>query len=100
MIAAHTLTRSRLIPLLSILMGALLAAYVALMVATILFASLQTQLAQNVQEKRMDIAKLESTYYVAVANLDGTDPHALGYVTPSHVQYVSQAAMPNFAFAQ
>lgn len=94
------LARPRLIPLLTALVGTLLAAYVALIVTTILYAALQTQLAQNVQDKRMQIAKLESSYYASVASLDSTDPHALGYVTPQHVQYIAAAALPNLTFAQ
>jgi hypothetical protein len=97
---ALAISRPRLIPALSILAGALLAAYIALIIAAILFAALQTQLAQNVQSTRMEIGKLESTYYTGVAQLDSTDPHALGYVTPSHVQYVAAAQLPNLTFAK
>ncbi len=98
MIAA-ALSRPRLVPLLSILAGALFAAYVALMVTTILFASLQTQLSQEVQDKHMQIAKLETTYYGSVAEIDSADPHALGYVTPKRVEYVTEAQAPGMAFA-
>jgi hypothetical protein len=97
---ALAISRPRLIPSLSILAGALLAAYIALIIAAILFAALQTQLAQNVQSTRMEIGKLESTYYAGVAQLDSTDPQTLGYVTPTHVQYVSAAQLPNLTFAQ
>lgn len=96
---AVTLPRPRLIPLLSASAGVLVAAYVALMITTIVFASLQTQLAQNVQNKHMEIAKLETAYYASVAALDSTDPRSLGYVTPSHVQYLTQASVPNLTFA-
>lgn len=98
MIAA-VLPRPRLTPLLSATAGALVAVYVALMITTIIFASLQTQLAQNVQEKHMEIAKLEDSYYASVAQLDSTDPHSLGYVTPPHIQYLSAATLPNLTFA-
>lgn len=92
---ALAISRPRLIPSLSILAGALLAAYVACMVAAILFAALQTQLAQNVQASRMAIGKLEGAYFAGVSQLDSTDPHTLGYVTPQHVKYVSAASLPN-----
>lgn len=94
------IARPRLIPLLSVVAGALLAAYIALMVAAILFAALQTELAQGVQDKRMAITKLESAYYASVAQLDATDPHTLGYVTPKRVQYVAASALPNLTFAR
>lgn len=97
---ALTISRTRLIPSLSILAGALLATYIALIISAILFAALQTQLAQNVQTSRMEIGKLEGAYYTGVAQLDSTDPHTLGYVTPTHVRYVSAAALPNLTFAK
>lgn len=96
---AVALARPRLIPFLSASVGVLIAVYVALMVATIIFASLQTQLAQDVQSKHMEIAKLENSYYSSVARLDSTDPRTLGFVTPSHVQYLSEASLPNLTFA-
>ncbi len=97
---ALSLTRPRIIPSLSILAAVLLAVYVALMISAILFAALQTQLAQNVQTSRMEISKLERAYYAGVAQLDSTDPHSLGFVTPTHVQYVTAAALPNLTFAK
>lgn len=93
------LTHPRLVPLLTVLAGSLVAAYVALMVTTIIFASLQTQLAQEVQVKHMAISKLENAYYDSVAKLDSADPQTLGYVTPSRVQYLTQATLPNLTFA-
>lgn len=91
--------RIRPIPLLSLLAGLLIAAYVALMIATVLFATLQTQLAQEVQQKHMQIASLERAYYDKVAELEATDPHTLGYVMPEHVTYVSATPLPNLTFA-
>jgi len=93
------IARPRLIPALTAITGVLIAAYIALIVATILFAALQTQLAQDVQQKHMEIGKLESSYYEAVAQLDATDPHSLGYVTPSHVTYVTAAPASSLTFA-
>lgn len=94
------LSHPRLVPALYVLAGLLLAAYVALMVTTILFAALQTHLAQDVQDKRMEIAKLESVYYSKVADLDSTDPYSMGFVTPKNVHYVSAAKIPtNLTFA-
>ncbi len=94
-----TLARPRLIPLLSVIAGALIAAYVVLMVMAILFAALQTQLAQNTQDKQMEIGKLEGTYYASIAQLDATDPRSLGYVKPGNVRYVTQAPLQGLSFA-
>ncbi len=85
---------------LTLIAGGLLAAYVALMVTTILLAALQTQLAQNIQNKQMAIGKLETSYYAAIGQMDATDPHALGYVTPTNVHYVTAASQTGFAFAK
>jgi hypothetical protein len=87
-------------PLLTMLVGTLLAAYIALVVTTIVFAAIQTNLAQHIQEQRMAIGKLETKYYQAIATLDQADPYALGYVKPRDVQYVSAAKLPNLTFAR
>ncbi len=94
------IAQPRLMPLLYSLVGVLLAAYVALIVTTVLFAAVQTKLAQDVQQRRMEIGKLEGKYYEAIAVLDSADPHALGYVTPARVQYVTAAQLPNLTFAR
>ena len=96
---AITLVRPRLIPTLSAMVGALIAVYVALMVTTIVFASLQTHLAQEVQQKQMAIGKLESDYYAQVAQLGAMDPKSLGYVKPTRVTYLTQASLPGLTFA-
>lgn len=96
---AITIARPRLIPALSAAVGILIALYVALMVTTIVFASLQTHLAQEVQQKQMAIGKLESDYYAQVAQLDSMDPQSLGYVKPAHVTYLTQAPLPGLTFA-
>lgn len=85
---------------LTLIAGGLLAAYVALMVTTVLLATLQTQLAQNIQDKQMAIGKLETSYYAAIGQMDSTDPHALGYVTPAHVHYVTAATQTGLSFAK
>lgn len=97
---ALALRSPRLIPFLTLLAGTMVAVYVALMVTTILFAALQTDLAHKVQEKRMDIAKLERTYYSAIASLDSTDPGSQGFVTPQRVTYVAEAAAQNLTLAR
>jgi sensor histidine kinase regulating citrate/malate metabolism len=99
-IASFALLRPRLIPTLYILVSVLVAVYVTLMVTTILFAALQTKLAQNVQDTRMEISRLETSYYDAIAQLNATNPQTLGYIKPTKVQYVSASALPNLTFAR
>lgn len=96
---AITLARPRLIPTLSATVGILIAAYVGLMITTIVLASLQTHLAQEVQQKQMAIGKLESNYYAQVAQLNAVNPQSLGYVKPTHVTYLTQASLPGLTFA-
>ncbi|CAN5729994.1 hypothetical protein BH11PAT2_BH11PAT2_06890 [soil metagenome] len=98
--ALTTALPNRLNLYLGLIAAGLLAAYVALMVTTILLAALQTQLAQNIQDKQMAIGKLETSYYAAIGEMDSTDPHALGYVTPKNVQYITAASQTGFAFAK
>ena len=96
-----TVARSSRISLyLGIAASALLATYVVLMVSTIMFASLQTQLAQNIQTTQMEITKLESKYYDAISTMDTVDPHALGYVTPRTVSYVAATPTSGLTFAE
>lgn len=96
---ALALPRPRLIPALTAAVGILIAVYVALVVTTIVFASLQTHLAQEVQHKQMAMGQLESDYYAQVAQLDSADPQTLGYVKPSHVTYLTQSTLPGLTFA-
>ncbi len=88
----------RLVPVLALACGALATVYVALMVTTILFATLQTQLASSIRDTQATIATLETKYYQSISELDSTDPYAVGYVRPAQVVYVSARALPNLSF--
>jgi len=98
-VAARALPR-RLNVYLALIAGALIAAYVVVMVITILLAALETQLSQNIETKQMAIQKLESSYFASINQLDAADPAALGYVTPKHVAYVEAADAPGLSFAK
>jgi hypothetical protein len=95
-----TFTQPRILSLLYAIVGLFLAAYVALMVTAVVFAAVQTRLAQGVQEKHMQIAGLERAYYERIAILDSADPYSLGYVSPRHVEYVSATPINNLTFAR
>src|SRR4051812_35062393 len=96
---AIALSHPRTIPFLTAVVCSLIAVYVALMITTFVFASLQTHLAQEVQGEQKVIAKLEDRYYSQIAALDSTDPQAIGYVKPAHVTYLTQTAVPGLTFA-
>jgi hypothetical protein len=76
---------------LSVIAGGLLATYLALMIGTVVLAALQTQLARTVGTTRGEIARLETAYYDAIASVNATDAHALGFVTPETIVYVPAA---------
>jgi len=97
--AARALPR-RLNVYLMLMAFALIAAYVAIMVITILLAALETQLSQNIETKQMAIQKLEASYFNSIDQLDSTDPASLGYVTPQHVAYVQAAEASGLSFAK
>lgn len=84
----------RTISLLSYAIGALVAAYLTLVVVTVSMAAWQTNLAMQVHETESDIARLEARYYDMVAQIDRTDPGSLGLVAPSKVTYASSQAAP------
>lgn len=85
---------SRTIAILSYSTGALIAAYLMLVVVTVSMAAWQTNLAMEAHETEADIARLEARYYDMVAQIDQTDPGALGLVAPSRVTYATTQAAP------
>lgn len=85
---------------LSVLAAGLLATYVALMISTILFAALKTQLAQEVRDTHAEIGRLEAAYYDAIARANGADPYALGFVEPEEVRYVAASRAAGVTFAR
>ncbi|KND50990.1 MAG: hypothetical protein AB202_01105 [Parcubacteria bacterium C7867-007] len=86
---------TRLIPVLSISAGVLVMVYLGLIVATILFATWQTQALSSIRDAQAAIGTLESKYYVAIGTLDSTNPYSLGFVRPTNVQYVAGANLPD-----
>jgi hypothetical protein len=89
----------RLIPILSLAVGALVTAYVSLVVVTIFYATWQTQLVSSTRQSQAAIADQETQYYDSIARIDQTDPLAAGYVKPKQISYVTAAAVPGLTFA-
>lgn len=73
--------------------------YVALMVTAIYFASSATELAGIARAKEADVVALETRYYDAIREITKTDPAALGFVTPTEVNYVAATGFPAFSRA-
>lgn len=81
----------RTIPVLSVMFGALIASYVALIIATVLMAAWQTNLASSLDTTQTAISALETRYYQSVSDIDATDPATLGLAKPAKVTYVQES---------
>lgn len=84
----------RTVSILGYSLGALVAAYLVLVVVTVSMASWQTNLSMQVHETEGDIARLESRYYDMVARIDRTDPATLGLGKPARVMYAATQSAP------
>ncbi|HWH06960.1 MAG TPA: hypothetical protein VNU47_00300 [Candidatus Paceibacterota bacterium] len=89
----------RLVPILSWTALVLACTYIALVVATISFATWQTQQLAEIREVEGSIASIETAYYEAIARINRTDPSAHGLATPHSVRYVTAVSGTNVTFA-
>lgn len=87
------------VAVLSLSCGATLTAYIALIIATVFFASLQTGFAHEAREAESRIAALETEYYDAIDRLSGADLALRGLHEPRRVEYVSLGGAPSFTRA-
>lgn len=85
---------SRTISILSYVAGALVMAYLGLVIVTVSMAAWQTNLAMQIHETESDLARLEARYYAMVAQIDQTDPESLGLEEPARVLYATTQAAP------
>jgi len=79
----------RLTPLLAGGSAVLFAAYLALVAATIFFATAETRLAASIRGTETRIGTLETEYYDAIGKISDADVSAMGYRAPVKTQYVS-----------
>lgn len=79
----------RIVPTLGILCGFLTISYIALIVTTIFFASVQSQSVDALRNTEGMIGNLESSYYSTINKDTSIDPSSLGFVSPTDVQYVA-----------
>lgn len=85
---------------LSVIAVGLLTVYLTLMVSTIVFAALRTDLAGQVRDRSAEIARLESSYYDAIERVGSSDPATLGFVAPAKVHYVTEVRTSGLSFAR
>lgn len=89
----------RIIPVLTWTALVLACTYIALIVATISFATWQTQQLAEIREVESRIATIESSYYEAIARINRTDPSVHGLSEPRSVRYVTAVSGTNVTFA-
>lgn len=87
----------RTISFLSFVAGGCLCAYIALVVVTVTFATVQTQLALDVRNTESSIGMLETKYYAQVSELAATDPSVMNLSEPDSVIYATRADAPNLS---
>lgn len=87
----------RTISFLSIIAGACACAYVGLVVVTVTFAAVQTELALSVRDTESKIGVLEMHYYSQVGELAATDPHSMNLAKPALVSYAVLAEAPSLS---
>jgi len=89
----------KLIPVLGAATISLIGVYVTLVVATIYFATWQTQGLAQIRDIEGTISSLESEYYAAIAQINRTDPSTYGLAAPVAVRYVTAVNGTNVTFA-
>ncbi len=82
------------IAILSLSCGAVFAAYLALIVATVFFATWQSGLSAAARDSEARIAALETEYFAAIDALQATDLSHVGLHEPTKVEYVAANGTP------
>lgn len=79
--------------------GTLFLAYIALIAATMYFATLRTELTAQVRDLEPQIAALETRYYDAISVVAAANVADAGFVSPTRVEYVALGGAPTFTLA-
>lgn len=87
----------RTISVLSVLAATGMCAYVALIVITVTFATMQTELALSVRTTESNISMLETHYYNQVGTISNTDPRSMNLGKPARVTYAPLAEAPSLS---
>ncbi len=87
----------RALTILGASVAVLVSTYVALVVVTITFATMQTDLALTVRNTESTIGALEATYYQKVGVLSATDPSSMNLHKPVAVRYATKVTAPSLS---
>lgn len=87
----------RTISILGAVAGSLVAMYLVLVVTTVCFAAMQTDLALQARDAESLIGSLETKYYAQVGELAATDPRAMNLAKPQAVTYATEAPTPSLS---
>ncbi|HRH24483.1 MAG TPA: hypothetical protein PK109_02760 [Candidatus Paceibacterota bacterium] len=87
------------IPILGFSCALLFAGYIVLVIATVFFATWETELASSASLTESRIAALETEYFDAIATLSETNVASAGYNHPERVEYVAANGKPTFTLA-
>lgn len=71
--------------------------YIGLVIVTVTFAAIQTDLALAVRDTETEIGMIETQYYVQVGALAAVDPASLDLRKPSVVTYATLAQAPSLS---
>ncbi len=87
----------RALTILGASVAVLISTYVALVVVTITFATMQTELALTVRNAESAIGVLESSYYQKVGVLSATEPSSMNLHKPVAVRYATMVTAPSLS---
>lgn len=68
----------------------LITVYIGLVVTTITYAAMQTELALTARDAESSIGAIETAYYAQVGVLSATDPKSMDLYKPSAVHYATR----------
>lgn len=90
---------SNFLTMLRFVFGTSVAVYVVLVVVTIHFASIQSDLLSSIASTESRIGALESKYYAKIDQVSAMNPGELGFVTPTQKLYARAEAAPTLTRA-
>jgi hypothetical protein len=87
----------RTISFLSLVAGGCVVVYIALVIVTVTFAAIQTDLELSVRDAETEIGMIETSYYEQVGALAAVDPATMNLRKPSGVTYATLAQAPSLS---
>ncbi|MEK7101168.1 MAG: hypothetical protein AAB921_03665 [Patescibacteria group bacterium] len=85
------------ISFLSAIVGGCVVTYIALVIVTVTFAAVQTDLALSVRDTETEIGMIETSYYEQVGALAAVDPSTMNLHKPHAVTYATLAQAPSLS---